>query len=140
MPLRINVPPITRGLLLALLSLSLINASLRFRLSAPILEHNPTGLPFLTIVPNQSLKTPWVFMTACLVEQNLFSLAASGLTIFFGGRYLERAWGTSEYAKFLLFVTMIPNILTFAAYWMWYGVSGNKARAYALDLLTARDI
>lgn len=130
MPPRINIPPLTRGLLVLLLTLTLLNASLRFRQSAPLLEHNPDGVAFLTMVPRGSWKYPWVMLTAALIEQNLFSLAASGLTIFFGGRYLERAFGSHEYATFLLFVTMIPNILAFIVYNLWYAVSGNDVRSY----------
>lgn len=126
---RINIPPLTRGLIIGLLTFSILNTTLRFRYSAPILEHNPVGVPFLTIVPKESFKSPWVIATAALVEQNLLSLAASGLTLFYGGRYLERAWGSAEYAKFILFVTMIPNLLSFITYWIWYSVGGNEVRA-----------
>ena len=136
MPLRINVPPLTRGLLVSLLTFTLLNASLRFRQSAPLLQHNPDGVPFIAIVPQRSIKYPWVMLTASLVEQNLFSLAVSALTIFYGGRYLERAWGSSEYAKFLLFVTVIPNVLTFITYILWFILSGNSVRGFVLLLLS----
>lgn len=69
-------------------------------------------------------------LTSALIEQNIFSFCASALTIFYGGRYLERAWGSSEFAKFVLFTTMIPNLLSFLVYTLWYLISGNEARGY----------
>lgn len=129
MPIRFNVPPLTRALLVAALTLTLSNILLRFRSSAPLLSHNPIGVPSITIVPQDSWKFPWVFVTSALVEQNLVSLAASALTFFYGGRYLERAWGSAEYAKYVLFVVVIPNILAFFSYWLWYALTGNSARA-----------
>ena len=129
---RINVPPLTRGLLVFVLIFTLLNAAFSYR-HVPLLERHTVALPFLTIVPQASITSPWVFLTAALIEQNLFSLAISGTTIFFGGRYLERAWGGSEYAKFLLFVTVIPNLLTFVAYWIWFSITGNEGRLYVLS-------
>lgn len=129
---RVNIPPLTRSLLVALFTLTLFNASLRYRLwasSTPV-KWSTLSVPFLTIVPGKSLRYPYVMLTSALIEQNVFSYAASALTIFYGGRYLERAWGGSEFAKFVLFVTMIPNILSFIVYSMWYSVSGNEVRAY----------
>lgn len=124
MPIRINLPPLTRALLLLLLVLSLLNAS--FSVRSLIRVH---AVPFLAIIPANSLKYPWSTLTAALVETNLLSFAISAVTIFYGGRYLERAWTSAEFAKFVLFVTMIPNILTFAVYCLWYAVSGNSVRA-----------
>ncbi|KAF2154016.1 DUF1751-domain-containing protein [Myriangium duriaei CBS 260.36] len=129
MPIRFNVPPLTRALLVAALVLTTANIFLRFRYSEPLLSRNPVGVPFITIVPQISWKFPWVIATSALVEQNLLSLAASALTFFYGGRYLERAWGSAEYAKFVLFVVTIPNVLAFFTYWIWYTLSGNATRA-----------
>lgn len=127
---RINVPPITRALLAALVALTFANLTLRFRTTAPILQHNPIGVSFLTIVPRDSYKFPWVAATSAFVEQNILSLVASALTIFFGGRYLERAWGGAEYAKFVLFVTVIPNVLAFFTYVFWSALGGSETRSY----------
>lgn len=134
MPPRINIPPLTRGLLLLVLALTLLNSALTYR-NIPLLDQTTVGLSFLSIVPRSSIKSPWVFGTAAFVEQNLFSLAASMLTIYYGGRYLERAWGGPEYAKFVLFVIMIPNVLSFVVYWMWYGITGSETRLYVHYLI-----
>jgi membrane associated rhomboid family serine protease len=124
MPLRINLPPLTRALLLLLLLLSLLNASFSVRSLIRV-----QAVPALAIIPARSLKYPWTMLTAALVETNLVSFAISAITIFYGGRYLERAWTSQEFAKFVLFVTMIPNLLTFAIYCLWYTVTGSQIRA-----------
>ena len=124
MPLRLNLPPLTRALLILLLIFSLLNASFSVRSLVRV-----QAVPFLAIIPAQSIKYPWSTLTAALVETNLVSFAISALTLFYGGRYLERAWSSVEFAKFVLFVTMIPNILTFAIYCLWYALSGNQSRA-----------
>jgi membrane associated rhomboid family serine protease len=134
----LTLPPIlTRSLLLLNLLLSALNASLRFhawRTSAPnpsltspsnYLSDPRWAVPYLALVPVKSIKYPWTFATASVVENNIISLAVSASVIWFGGRYLERAWGGNEFAKFVLFVTVIPNILTFVLYAIWHVVAGT---------------
>lgn len=112
---RINIPPLTRFLLITCVALTICNAIIRpyTDLQAPLTRIG-VGAPYLSIVPGQSLIYPWVFLTATLVEQNLFGLIISGLTLFYGGRYLERAWGSAEFGKFMLVTTLVPNLMTFA--------------------------
>ena len=135
---RINLPPLTRGLFLVLLALSALNVSLRFRTWSSSLQPQPSAtnpqsyisdpelaVPYLVLVPLKSLKFPWTFLTAALVENNAVSLGISGLVIWFGGKYLERAWGSTEFAKFLLYVTMIPNFFAFAVYAVWHVITST---------------
>ena len=131
---RINLPPLTRGLFLVLLALSALNVSLRFRnWSSSLTPTSPKNyisspelaIPYLVLVPIKSLKFPWTFLTAALVENNAVSLGVSGLVIWFGGKYLERAWGSMEFAKYLLYVTMIPNIFSFAVYAVWHVITST---------------
>ncbi|KAK7228881.1 hypothetical protein V2G26_001051 [Clonostachys chloroleuca] len=110
MPPRINIPPVTRALLIALLFQSILSAAIRYRQwtgTADIL------IPYLTLVPQLSIIYPWTFLSTSLVEGNVFTLGIAGATLFYGGRYLERAWSSRELAKFLALVTLIPNFLTF---------------------------
>ena len=123
---RINLPPLTRGILAAVIFFTLINFALRphadwvEKVEKPIIGVG-NGVPWLTIVPRYSVPWyPWVFALATLVEQNLLGLITTGLTVFYGGRYLERAWGSHEFTKFMLFVAMIPNILTYFLYLVGY--------------------
>lgn len=77
------------------------------------------------LIPAQSIKYPWTFLTSAIIENNIVSLVISSAVVYFGGKYLERAWGGQEFAKFVLFVTMIPNIVTFILYILWHGVTSH---------------
>jgi membrane associated rhomboid family serine protease len=132
---RINLPPLTRSLLASLVLFTLLNIILRpqdnllDKFEKPITSVGD-GVPYLTIVPGQSIMYPWVFLIATAVEANVMGLVITGLTIFYGGRYLERAWGSKEFAKFILFVAMIPNLLSFLLYVLGYALSRNADTLY----------
>ena len=137
---RINIPPLTRGLLAGLLVLSLLNAAARYR-SWEVDKTTHIGsrqyyAPYLTIIPGMSIAYPWVFVTATLAEQNPAGLIITGATLFWGGRYLERAWSSSEYTKFITLISIVPNLLTFLAYVSLYVVTRNPAVAYVHTALS----
>ncbi|KAI9741377.1 MAG: hypothetical protein M1834_003094 [Cirrosporium novae-zelandiae] len=135
---RINIPPITRILLVLLVAFTLLYNAVRYRQAA--LAQTPDGegqqqptttwqnklVPYLTIVPQFSLYYPWVFVSAALVERNIFTLAFSALAIYYGGRYLERAWGSKEFIKFLLIVSFVPNLLTTVTYLFFFALTRNE--------------
>jgi membrane associated rhomboid family serine protease len=129
---RINLPPLTRSLLASLIIFTFLNALLRpqadwvSKVEKPIVGVGD-GVPYLAIVPGTSIIYPWVFLLATIVEQNVFGLLITGLTIFYGGRYLERAWSSTEFTKFILFVAMIPNLLTFFIYIFSFVISKSDA-------------
>ncbi|GAB7360356.1 hypothetical protein MBLNU230_g8314t1 [Neophaeotheca triangularis] len=130
---RFNLPPFTRGLLFALLFLSAVNAVLRYRVwaatntpSSSYLSHPNLAVPWLVLVPARSWVFPWTVGTAALIEQNIVSLGISAVVVWFGGKYLERAWGSREFGVFVLFVTMIPNLLTFSLYALWHNLLASK--------------
>jgi len=132
---RINLPPLTRSLLAALVVFTLLNFALRphsnwvEKVEKPLIGVG-NGVPYLTIVPGRSIIYPWVFALATVVEQNVLGLVITGLTIFYGGRYLERAWGQQEFTKFVLFVAMIPNILSFILYLIGYLITSKTVPLY----------
>lgn len=130
---RINIPPLTRGILISLVVLSALNAVARYRSwevdKTSDLQSRRYYAPYLTLVPGQSIAYPWVFVTATLAEQNPVGLLITGATLFYGGRYLERAWSSTEYSKFIALVSVIPNILTFLAYVSLYVVTKNPSLA-----------
>lgn len=132
---RINLPPLTRSLLAGLVVFTLLNFVLRpnsdwvEKVEKPLIGVG-NGVPYLTIVPGRSIIYPWVFALATVVEQNLLGLIITGLTIFYGGRYLERAWGSQEFTKFIMFVAMIPNILSFVLYMLGYLITSSEAALY----------
>ncbi|KAF2263208.1 cytochrome c oxidase subunit I [Lojkania enalia] len=129
---RINLPPLTRSLLGLLVAFTALNAMLRPQASWIEKAEKPltgvgNGVPYLAIIPGVSIMYPWVFLLATLVEQNVLGLIITGLTLFYGGRYLERAWSSKEFTKFILFVSMIPNLLSFLLYIVGYVLSRNAA-------------
>ncbi|KAF2728571.1 cytochrome c oxidase subunit I [Polyplosphaeria fusca] len=129
---RINLPPLTRSLLASLVLFTLLNAALRPQRSWLVKAEKPLtsvgdGVPYLSLIPGRSIVYPWVFALATVVEQNVLGLLITGLSIFYGGRYLERAWGSTEFTKFILFVAMIPNVLSFLLYIIGFLLSKKAA-------------
>jgi len=123
MPLRVNIPPLTRILLVVLVALSILYNAIRYRQWID-------SVPYLAIEPQLAVVYPWVFLSATLVEQNALTLLIAGATILYGGKYLERAWGSAEFGKFLLTVSLIPNILTWAVYMVLIAIIGNEIGLY----------
>jgi len=158
MPPRINLPPLTRALLLTNLLLSFINASIRLSRWTTRLNTTPAhtshislqpstylsdrslAVRYLALVVPYSIRFPWTFLTAALVENNLVSLAVSASVLWFGGRYLERAWGMGEFGKFVLFVAMIPNLLAFGVYGVWYGMVGQPELYAQISMVHVEDL
>ncbi|KAI9804801.1 MAG: hypothetical protein M1825_001169 [Sarcosagium campestre] len=116
MPFRINIPPLTRILLVVLLGFSILSTAIRYT------PGSDKSVPYLTIVPQLSLFYPWVLLTATFVELNVFTLSIAAATIFYGGKYLERAWSSAEFAKFVLIVCVIPNLLTWTTFLIFYAI------------------
>ncbi|KAI5928069.1 eukaryotic integral membrane protein-domain-containing protein [Camillea tinctor] len=123
MPPRLNIPPVTRILLGVLLLQSVLSTAIRYRQWS---AHSEIVVEWLTLVPQLSLFYPWTFVTTTLVENNIFTLAIAGVTLYHGGRYLERAWSSREFAKFLLVVSLIPNALCFLVLVAFFTVTRNE--------------
>lgn len=119
MPPRLNIPPVTR-IVLAILGLQ--------SLASIVIHRGRTNVvvEWLTLVPQLSLFYPWTFLTTTLAEENLTSLIIAGLTLFNGGRYLERAWSSKEFAKFLVVVSLVPNFLCFLLLITTFTVTRNE--------------
>jgi membrane associated rhomboid family serine protease len=134
MAIRINIPPATRVLLISQLALSFLYNVARWRQLevGASGEHNDPIVPFLTLVPSQFYYYPWTLVTATFVEQNIFTVILNAATLFYGGKYLERAWGSREFGKFILVVTLIANIIMIPTYLLWAAVTGSDVRGYAL--------
>lgn len=130
MPPRLNIPPVTRILLIVLGVQSILSAAIRYRQWS---GDSQIVIPYLTLIPQLSLVYPWTFLTSTLVENNIFTLAIAGLTIFHGGRYLERAWSSAEFAKFLLVASLIPNTITFIVLILFFSMTRDERWGYVLS-------
>ena len=119
MQLRISIPPVTRVLLVLLIGLS-------SAYQIAWLTHSAAVGDYLALVPQWSVFCPWVFATATFTEQNIATLLIAAATIFGGGRYLERAWDSREFGKFVLITTVIPNTLSCFLYVLWFALTGDS--------------
>jgi membrane associated rhomboid family serine protease len=131
MPPRINIPPLTRILLAVLVLQSLLSAAIRYRQWT---ANSDIVIPYLTLIPQLSLIYPWTFLSTTLVENNIFTLTIACLTIYHGGRYLERAWSSSELAKFMVIVSLIPNILSFGVMILFFTFTRNEKWTYVASI------
>jgi membrane associated rhomboid family serine protease len=122
MPPRFNIPPITRIVLIILVFQSLLSAAIRYRQWS---ADSNVVVPYLALIPQLSLIYPWTFLTTTLVENNVFTFGIAGLTIFYGGRYLERAWSGKEFVKFLVVASLIPNVICFGSLVLLFAITGN---------------
>jgi membrane associated rhomboid family serine protease len=127
---RINIPPVTRTLLVLLYGLTILNSLLIPSSPLSFFIRIGQGSPLLSLIPGESFLYPWTLLTASLVEQNIFGLLVNTLTLYFGGRYLERAWGLPEFAKFIALICVVPNVLCFLVYLAWYGASDSPGALY----------
>lgn len=130
MALRVNLPPATRILLVSLLCLSFLYNVARWRQldhTAGKQNANPI-VPYLTLVPTRFIVHPWTLLTATFVEQNIFTVLLNAATLFYGGKYLERAWGSREIAKFILVVSLISNAVAVLVYLIWNAIERGSLR------------
>ncbi|KAJ4401307.1 hypothetical protein N0V82_010878 [Gnomoniopsis sp. IMI 355080] len=123
MPPRINIPPVTRILLITLGLQSILSAAIRYKQWT---ANSEIVIPYLNLIPQLSLIYPWTFLSTTLVESNIFTFSIAALTLYQGGRYLERAWSSREFAKFLLITALIPNTLCFAIMIMFFTFTRNE--------------
>lgn len=134
MALRINIPPATRVCLISLITLSFLYNIARWRQldttpGTPVIS---PPIPYLTLVPSQFLFYPWTLLTATFVEQNIFTVLLNVATLFYGGKYLERGWGSREFTKFIVTIAVVPNVVIVPLYIVWAAIRGGSSSGYAL--------
>ncbi|KAK9462503.1 eukaryotic integral membrane protein-domain-containing protein [Lipomyces oligophaga] len=128
-PLRISLPPLTKGVLVLLTLLTLVDTAIRYTtyLHTTGREHNLELIyvPYITLIPSVSIIFPWTFLTATYVEEGIFAFAISFATLMYGSRYCERVWGWSELAKFLAIVGGFSNLAVFIALYAHVIITGS---------------
>lgn len=127
MALRLNIPPVTRAVLTAICALSFLHGVARWRQYGQ--PNASTPIAYLALVPSRFLFYPWTLLCATFVEQNIFTVTISGATIFYGGKYLERAWGSMEFGKFLLVISLVSNIVMTFLYIIGSGIMSSSSIA-----------
>ena len=129
MALRINIPPLTRVLLVFLVGLSVVYYAASYRASKSTDPKKGAIIPWITLIPQLSVYYPWVYITSALAERNVVTLLVAGATVLYGGKYLERAWGSAEFGKFLLVIILVPNTIAAILYVLLFVVTRADAQA-----------
>jgi membrane associated rhomboid family serine protease len=111
MAFRISLPPITRSLLVLHLAFTLL-----FHAFNTQPRSKPDVNDCIALTPQLAFFHPWTLVTAVFAETSVFTLLLATTTVFFGGKYLERAWGAKEFGKFVLVVTVLPNLIATVLY------------------------
>lgn len=127
--MRISIPPVTRGLLGLMTALSFIYFIARLTPTLSSYPNSRSRVPYLALIPSMSLSNPWTIVTSAFVEQNIVTFAVNAANIFFGGRYLERAWGSKGYALVVAVAIVVPNLLVVPTYVFWGLIMDNSFRA-----------
>ncbi len=81
------------------------------------------------MVPQRALFQPWVFVTATFAEQNVITLLVAAITIFYGGKYLERAWDSREFGKFVIVVIVASNCFASLLYVLLFAITRDDDAA-----------
>lgn len=113
--MRVNIPRLTRILLITLFALSVLDRIVVSGIDLGPFVGGPAAKAWQTPIANSAIGRllfyPWVILTSTFVEGNIVTLLITGATLFYGGKYLERAWGSEDFAKFVLIVASVPNLL-----------------------------
>lgn len=131
--MRTNVPPVTRALILLTCSFSFICAAARWNTSATAADGSAVPpdrlIPYPTLVPSKSLYYPWTVLTSIFVEENILNFFINTAAVYLSGRYLERAWGSKDFAIVALIGAVIPNLLVIPTYVLWGIITLDTTRA-----------
>ncbi|KAI5293383.1 hypothetical protein KEM52_005591 [Ascosphaera acerosa] len=133
---RVSIPPVTRATILLVVGLTVIYGLARFNryehLPADQTAASTTAIEYLVLIPASVLYNPWTLITATFVEHNLSAVLITAPTVFYGGKYLERAWGSGEFVKFLAVVAVATNSVLAVAYLLWSAVLRSNASQQVL--------
>ncbi|TFY80029.1 hypothetical protein EWM64_g3987 [Hericium alpestre] len=112
-----STPPVTRFLTVATVAMSLLYYWITWNASPYV--------PYLTLIPGNSLFYPWTFFTSMFVETTVIELFWTLLFVPASLRYLERLWGSVETIKFIVATVTVSNIIAFGLNWIEYFVLRN---------------
>ncbi|MCJ1389624.1 hypothetical protein MMC18_002481 [Xylographa bjoerkii] len=130
MALRINIPPLTRVLLVLLVGLSIVYQVASYRQNRLQDSKSRTGVPWIALTPQLSIYYPWAYVTSTFAEKNVLTLLIGTATLLYGGKYLERAWGSAEFGKFLLTVVFLSNVVASCLYVLLFALTRADAQAW----------
>ncbi|CAG8580378.1 801_t:CDS:2, partial [Dentiscutata erythropus] len=124
-----NVPPTVKTLTFSIVFVSALGALKRF--------HRWTENPFATnvlpnfaLVPGHAIQNFWTFFTAGFLETNPASLIGSIIAMVACGKYLERAWGSKDFLKFVGIILIGVTLSTYFTYLLEYVITGDEHYLY----------
>ncbi|KTW28487.1 hypothetical protein T552_01747 [Pneumocystis carinii B80] len=83
--------------------------------------------PYFVIIPGISYIFVWTFFIASFIEKNIFMLFILLIMLLYGGKYLEKSWGSKSFLKFILVITIIPNLFIWILYIFYYMIVGKES-------------
>ncbi|KAF9940307.1 hypothetical protein BGZ67_007937 [Mortierella alpina] len=141
-----NVPPLTKTVSTAMTVMTVLGFVLRFRDMAIASQHTDDTaspdpdpsyasaeaslVPLLAMVPVSAPYHFWTLATAAFFERSIIQFAINTAFLLGSGKYLERAWGSREFLKFLA-VTSVGSMLgVYLTCLFQYVVRGNESLLY----------
>ncbi|KAK2366397.1 rhomboid protein [Trifolium repens] len=73
----------------------------------------PSALNYLALIPAWTIPFAWNLITAGYVEQSVYGVVVSTLSLLFIGKLLEPIWGSREFIKFIFVVNFLTSVCVF---------------------------
>ncbi|KAF9919447.1 hypothetical protein FBU30_011022 [Linnemannia zychae] len=90
-------------------------------------------VPLLALVPISAPYRFWTFATASFFERSIVHFVFSTITLLGCGKYLERAWGSREFFKFLAVTSVGTMLAIYFTCLLEYAVRGNEELLYGVQ-------
>lgn len=119
-----STPPVTRAFTATTIAMTLLYYFLWWR------SEGVFSVPYLVLVPGDSLYHPWTLLTSVFVETSIIEFAFTLLTVPASLRYLERLWGAVETMKFIAVTVVVSNTIAVGLCLIEYIVLGNTMFLY----------
>ncbi|KAH7049958.1 eukaryotic integral membrane protein-domain-containing protein [Linnemannia elongata] len=152
-----NVPPLTKSVSTAMTVMTALGMALRLRDSMALIGHGDAPvtdspdyssnsedilIPLLALVPVSAPYRFWTFATASFFERSIIQFVFNTVALLGCGKYLERAWGSREFFKFLAVTSVGTMLGIYFTCLFEYIVRGNEdllygTQAYGLTAVLA---
>ncbi|KAL5173391.1 Rhomboid-like protein 19 [Glycine soja] len=73
----------------------------------------PSAVNYLALIPARTIPFAWNLITAGYVEQSIYGVVVSTLSLLFIGKLLEPIWGSREFFKFIFVVNLLTSVCLF---------------------------
>lgn len=90
----------------------------------------PTTVDYLALVPGKTIPFAWNLITAGYFEHTVVGLALSSAGLLLFGRLFEPVWGSREFFKFVLVVSLFSSVATFMIAIVLYYLIGHEDLLY----------